>query len=128
MAIEQKAIERQMQIMWPHTYNALTYLVAAMADTENNIGKKSSFGKDKGQEAYGKFLIALKNTLNSMILDGIISKSDNSEKVLVEIIKMIGDFSKAHPNWRDAYKFAASFFVYRNVGAIAVIGQLQSVP
>ena len=47
-----RMFEEQLQIMSPHTLNALQKLVMAMADLAKNAGKKTFFGRDKGQEAY----------------------------------------------------------------------------
>ena len=52
---DNKLFEEQLRIMTPHTYNALQKLVMAMADVSKNSGKKTFFGRDKGQEAYDKF-------------------------------------------------------------------------
>ena len=52
--------ERQLRHFSPHTYNALTKLVMAMAAVTKNTGKKTLFGRDKGQESYSKFLEAQK--------------------------------------------------------------------
>ena len=55
----------------PHTFNSLQTLVMAMASAENNAGKKTFFGRDKGQESYAKFLASLQKTIHCLVLDGV---------------------------------------------------------
>lgn len=72
----------QLRIITPHTYNALQKLVMAMADVKKNIGKKTIFGRDKGQESYSKFLENLKITLQAMILDDIMKESASTVEAI----------------------------------------------
>ncbi len=117
-----------MQLMTPHTFNALSKLVLSMAKVNNNAGKKTFFGKDKGQESYSKFLGMLKNTLQSMVLDGVINESTSSEDAMTALTEKLEKFSLAYPNWQDAYSFATMFFVDKRNDAISTIERLRSIP
>ncbi len=119
-----KLFEEQLRIMSPHTYNALTKLVMAMAGISKNAGKKTFFGRDKGQEAYDKFLKSLKATLQSMILDELIKESSPNEEVFNELENKINKFKMAFPNWQDAYSVSDMFFEKKD-DALATIDRLR---
>ena len=105
-----KFAEQQLQLMFPHTYNALQKLVMAMADVSKNTGKKTFFGRDKGQEAYNKFQKSMKVTIQCMVLDSVIRESTSTKEVISELQKKIKHFQMAYPNWQDAYVFSDWFF------------------
>jgi len=119
-----KYYEQLLQLQFPHTYNALTKLVMAMADVAKNTGKKSFFGRDKGQEAYDKFQKSLRITIQCMVLDSVIRESTSTEEVIVELKNKIKHFQMAYPNWQDAYVFAEWFFESEE-DAIATIERLR---
>lgn len=114
----------QLQIMYPHTHNALTKLVMAMASVVKNTGKKTFFGKDKGQEAYNEFKNTLGITLQCMVLDSIIKESTSTIEVISELENKINHFKMAYPNWQDAYAFSEWFFENKQE-AIATIERLR---
>lgn len=120
-----KLVEETMQRRTPHTLNALQHLVMAMADVRKNAGKKSFFGRDKGQEAYAKFLAHLKATVHSMILDGLIYESTSSPDVADKLMDQLQTFALAFPNWQDAFGFATYFFVQQRADGIAAIDRLR---
>ena len=119
-----KLFEEQLRIMTPHTYNALTKLIMAMAGVSKNAGKKTFFGRDKGQEAYEKFLNSLKATLQCMVLDEVIRESSTTEEVILELEGKIQKFKMAFPNWQDAYSVSDMFFESKE-DAIATIKRLR---
>ena len=119
-----KLFEEQLRIMTPHTYNALTKLVMAMAGISKNAGKKTFFGRDKGQEAYDKYLKSLKVTVQCMVLDDIIRESSSNEEVLNELESKINKFKMAFPNWQDAYAVSDMFFENKK-DALATIERLR---
>ena len=123
-----RMFEEQLQIMSPHTLNALQKLVMAMADLAKNAGKKTFFGRDKGQEAYAKFLSTLKVTIHSMILDGVITEATPSSQAVDTLEQKLKLFSMAFPNWQEAYGFAAVFFGQSRQDAVAAIERLRSSP
>ena len=123
-----RMFEDQLRVMCPHTYNALQKLVLAMADIARNAGKKTFFGRDKGQEAYSKFLATLKATVQAMVLDELIREATSTEDVLVVLEEKFRKFSLAFPHWQDAYGFSAVFFGQGRTDAIATIERLRSMP
>lgn len=123
-----RLFEEQLRLMTPHTYNALQKLVMAMAGVAKNAGKKTFFGRDKGQESYSEFLSMLKVTLQSMVLDGIIREATPTEEVTSKLESKIREFKMAFPNWQDAYGFAAMFFEENREDAMATIERLRSEP
>jgi hypothetical protein len=120
--------QNQLRIMTPHTYNALQKLVMAMADVKKNAGKKTFFGRDKGQASYSNFLEKLKVTLQSMILDNIMKESASTIEAIAHLEEKLNHFSMAHPNWQDAYDFANMFFSGDMKDAKAVVERLRSIP
>ena len=120
--------ERQLRHFSPHTYNALTKLVMAMAALTKHTGKKTLFGRDKGQESYSKFLEALKVTVQSMILDGLVKESTASDEVVSVLTGKLKEFELAHPNWQDAYTLSAFFFKENCTDAASVIEHLRGPP
>ena len=120
-----RMFEEQLRLMTPHTFNALTKLVMAMAGVAKNAGKKTFFGRDKGQESYSKFLETLKITLQCMVLDGVISESTPTEDVISELESVMNKFKMAFPNWQDAYGFSTTFFEENRKDAMAAIERLR---
>lgn len=123
-----RLFEEQLRLATPHTFNALTKLVMTMADVTKNAGKKTLFGRDKGQESYSKFLQTLKVTVQAMVLDGVIRESTSTDDVAKELEEKLEKFAMAFPNWQDAYRFAAMFFGEERRDAIATIDRLRSRP
>lgn len=122
-----KFIAELMQRQSPHTFNALTKLVMAMADVAKNAGKKTLFGRDKGQLSYAAFLTQLKATVQCMVLDGLVSEATPSSEVGELLHAKLLEFSLAYPNWQDAYGFAAQFFGAERQSATATIERIRSV-
>lgn len=120
--------ETQLRYRTPHTYNALTKLVMAMASVTKNTGKKTLFGRDKGQESYSSFLAALKVTLHSMVLDGLIQESSSSDEAVTGLVKKLQEFEMAHPNWPEAFFFSRVYFVEDRADAVAVVERLRGTP
>jgi hypothetical protein len=99
------------QSRFPHTYNSLQKLVMAMAAYENNRGKKTLFGKDKGLNAYKKFEDVLRDTLLAMVVDGVVARNVGAEECREKLTGMIVAFAEVFPNWQDAYFFAENYFI-----------------
>ena len=123
-----KLFEEQLRLMTPHTYNALQKLVLSMAKVAKNAEKKTIFGRDKGEEAYSKFLSTLKTTLHSMVLDDVIREATPTEQVMSELEEKMNHFKMAFPNWPDAYEFWRIFFEENKKDALATIDRLRSQP
>lgn len=118
-------IEEQLKLQTPNTYKALTYLVPALADTTNSLGKKSLFGRDKGAAAFEKMLDTLQRTISAMYIDGLISRASTPANTLDTLLKFLSLFSEAHPNWQDAYSFAGFFFQEERDTALATIAKMR---
>ena len=120
-----RLMEEFMQMTCPHTLNAMQHLVMAMADFQKNAGKKTFFGRDKGVKSYQNFLQKLRDMLHAMILDRLITEATPTEKVNAEILSKIDLFSRAFPNWHDAYTFAEYYFRTNQDEAIATLERLR---
>ncbi len=120
-----KLVEETMQRRTPHTLNALQHLVMAMSDVRKNAGKRSLFGRDKGQESYAKFLGHLKATVHSLVLDGLIKESTSGSDVVDVLMDQLQTFALAFPNWQDAFGFASYFFIQERSSGIAAIERLR---
>lgn len=125
---DRKAIERIAITEVPHSWNALQHMVMAMADVSKNVGKKSFFGRDKGQEAYSKFLLTLKKLMQCMQLDGLCGGATPSSDMPEKIIYLLAQFSAVYPSWGDAYMFGTHFFTTDHGNAVATIERLRSHP
>mgnify|MGYP001615061714 CR=1 FL=1 len=117
-----------LQALHPHTFNALQELVMAMSAVANNAGKKTFFGRDKGQESYARFLRALRATIHSMVLDGVIRESTPTDEAATRLEGSLRQFQETFPNWQDAYGFADIFFGEKREDAIAAMDRLRSTP
>ena len=118
--------QKLLPLQYPHSYNAMTKLVVAMAKVSKNAGKKTFFGKDKGQESYQKFIEALRVTMQSLVLDKAVVESDDTESIYIRLGELLEMFSMAHPNWQDAYAFSKTFFVDDKPSALAVMERLRA--
>lgn len=123
-----KLVEENMHRRCPHTLNAFQKLVMTMADVRKNSGKKTWFGQDKGQQSYANFLGALKVTIHSMVIDGLIQESTRSDAVSDKLLEELQTFALAFPNWQDAYGFASYFLVDQRHNAVATIERIRNQP
>ena len=106
MASANWAQASQLQARIPHTYTAMEHLIMAMADADNNRGKTSFFGHDKGLKSYLKFEEKLKNALLAMVMDGLLKRSDSAATYLEKLLLVIDAWEAIFPNWPDAHAFA----------------------
>jgi hypothetical protein len=106
MARANWALASELQSQIPHTYTAMEHLIMAMADAHNSKGKKTLFGNDKGLKNYLKFEDKLRNALLAMTLDGLLSRSESSEKFLEKLLEVLIVWQQIFPNWPDAEAFA----------------------
>ena len=116
--------KRSLQAM-PNAFTAITKLIMAMAGVTKDSGKKTLFGKDKGEKAFSKFLAILKEALDAMTTDGVIQSSTPTEEVIEIIESKLKEFSTAYPDWEDGYSFAANFFGDQRKAAITAITKLR---
>lgn len=94
----------------PNTLNALTWMVPSMEAAERNAGKRSFLGKDKGAEAYGKFLGCLHTTVHALHQDRLVTVDSAVAEVHQQLVYALTMFAGAYPQWPDAYRFADNFF------------------
>ena len=117
----------QLPVIYPHMFAAMQKLVMAMESVARNAGKKTFFGRDKGAEAYMKFVDCLRQTVVASILDGKASESSSNEHVIGIVTMVLSKFELAYPNWPDAYGFAAHFFADENrANCDALISRVRS--
>lgn len=86
-----------------------------------NIGKKSLFGKDKGAEAFSKFIVTFRSYILALHEDGLVKADDAWPAVESQIKSNLERFALAYPNWPDAYRFAGGFFTEDSRGTQAAV-------
>lgn len=89
----------------PLSYAALQVMIMAMDDYVKNIGKKSFFGRDKGQDAQVKYLEYFMRLMLAMNKDGHTTPDSEPQQVLEKMTALVKLFRQAFPNWPDAYQF-----------------------
>ena len=97
--------------VYPNAFYHLQELVMSMADCQNNVGKKTLVGKDKGLKCFIKFQERLKDTLLALEEDGFIKDRNDPSGCSIALLNAIEYFSIAFPNWQDAYSFFSYFFI-----------------
>jgi hypothetical protein len=108
----------------PHTYTAFEHLIMAMADAQNNKGKATFFGNDKGLKSYIKFESKLKDALIALTLDGIVARTSSSEEYREALLAVMATWFEIFPNWNDAQLFAYGKFMSNPVEARNLIASL----
>lgn len=124
MAVTNWQFAEEFQANAPHTFNALQKLIMAMAGYQKNRCKKTFLGRDKGLSSYKKFEETLRDTLLSMVLDDIVTRTSSANIFREALIECIGLFEETFPNWQDAYSFASEFFCQEHEVATKRIQQL----
>ncbi len=99
----------------------------AMADANNNRGKTTFFGNDKGLKSYMKFEERCKGTLLAMMMDGLVKRTDNAENYREALIAVLAAWQQIFPNWPDAFSFAREKFVGDPMEARRLISSLIGV-
>lgn len=89
----------------PYSHQALQNFVMAMTDVVKNTGKKSLFGRDKGADAYEKFILSLLRVVKGMGADGQIQESSTPDEILEKLVILMGLFRDGYPNWPEAYLY-----------------------
>jgi hypothetical protein len=111
----------------PTAFAKLTKLIMAMTAVKRDSGKKTLFGKDKGAKAFSKFLAILKETMDAMLVDGVIKASDSTEDVILILEVKLAEFSTAYPDWVDGYAFAANFFGEQRKAATVAVNKIREM-
>ncbi len=121
------SFEKENLKIMPTAFAKLTKLIMAMTCVKRDSGKKTLFGKDKGAKAFSKFLALLKETLDAMVVDGVIKASDSTEDVITTLEEKLADFSTAYPDWADGYAFADNFFGEQRKAATVAIKKIREM-
>lgn len=124
---ETGSFEKETLKTMPTSFAKLTKLIMAMTRVKQDSGKKTLFGKDKGAKAFSKFLAILKETLEAMLVDGVIKSSDSNEEVIATLETKLAVFSANYPDWDDGYAFAANFFGEQRKAATVAVSKIRSM-
>lgn len=95
----------------PHSYNAMTHLVMALADLHKNAGRKTFFGRDKTASAFMKMRQKLALQMNAFILDGLLTGGESDMEATSLFLNFAHQFAKLNPNWKDAYTALYEVFI-----------------
>lgn len=104
-----RSAELVLQTLYGETTKQLLDLVMAAEKAFDNYGKKSIFGKDKGEEAEQKFTAALILAILALERIGKIRDSKNAEEFFTALQSAMTLVRKSYPNWPRAYKYWDSF-------------------
>lgn len=110
----------------PNTFGALQHFVMSMEDYVKNSGKKSFFGRDKGEDAYINFLRQLRQTMLALYTDNQINASNTNDEILEKIEAVMMLFQKAFPNWPDAYLYFAWISTENRQNTLSLIDRLRN--
>ena len=114
MSTTNEIYARTFAAFYPHTNEPFQRLIMAAADAYNNAGKKSFFGKDKGQESFEKFMKILANEVAyTLAQDMQVKNPRDFNEVLSAMMTAKSAFQEAYPNWQEAYQFLDSFYEQR---------------
>jgi hypothetical protein len=113
------------QAKWPHTFNAMQFLVMAMANIQKARGKRTLFGRDRGLVAYEKFDEKLRKTLLAMVMDGLVERNSQPAYCRTQLLGVLGLFAMIFKPWQDAYAFAHEYFDLKQPVAEARIRDLM---
>lgn len=119
--VAQTALER----CTPNTFGALQHFVMSMDDYVKNTGKKSIFGRDKGEDAYVNFLHRLKQTMFALHADNQINASNTNDEILEKIEAVMALFQESFPNWTDAYLYFAWISTENRQNTLSLIDRLR---
>ncbi|MCF6282591.1 MAG: hypothetical protein L3J28_10375 [Candidatus Polarisedimenticolaceae bacterium] len=124
---ESSAFAKETLKVMPTAFAKLTKLIMAMTAVKQDSGKKTLFGKDKGAKAFSKFLALLKETLDAMVVDGVIKTSDSNEDVINTLEEKLADFATIYPDWDDGYAFANNFFGEQRQAATVAVNKVRQM-
>lgn len=105
---------RSAELVLNSVYGAATKqlldLVMASEKAFNEYGKKSIFGKDKGQEAEKKFTAALIHAILALERIGKVRDSKDAEQSFTALQNAMTLVKEAYPSWPRAYKYWDEFY------------------
>lgn len=85
-------------------------LVMAAEKAFDDYGKKTIFGKDKGQEAERKFMAALIQAILALERVGKIRDSKDAVQSFTALQNAMIVVREAYPSWPRAYKYWDTFY------------------
>jgi hypothetical protein len=85
-------------------------LVMAAEKAFNDFGKRSIFGKDKGQESKQKFTYALARAIFALKRVGKIKDPNDAEESYTALQNAMIIVRRAYPNWPRAYQYWDTFY------------------
>ena len=105
-----RAAELVLETVYGDSTKQLLDLVMAAEKAFDDFGKKSIFGKDKGNEAEGKFTAALVHAIMALERVGKIKDSKNAEESFTALQSAMSLVKQAYPNWPRAYRYWDDFY------------------
>lgn len=94
----------------PNTFKAMQYFVMALDDCAKNVGKKSFFGKDKGEKALESLGVNTLRTLRAMQADGVVSQAASWKDLHTSLREELFAFTEGFPTWVNAMAYGIVFF------------------
>lgn len=105
---------RSAEIVFSAVYGSsakqLLDLVMAAEKAFDDYGKKTIFGKNKGEEAERRFTAALIQAILALEKFGKIRDSKDAEQSFTALQNAMTLVREAYPNWPRAYKYWDSFY------------------
>ena len=124
-AVTDYELSQSFELTAPNMLNAWTHVVPALAKYGKSQGKRSFFGRDKGEEAYRELIEKLKLLVLGLYGDGLLSRGASTDECLLALVRSLVTFKIAFPNWSDAYSAGYRVFVERSENMGPVLKQLQ---
>jgi hypothetical protein len=105
-----KAAEIVLSTVYGSSTKQLLDLVMAAEQAFDDYGKKTIFGRDKGEEAERKFTAALIQAILALEKIGKIRDSKDAEQSFTALQNAMTLVREAYPNWPRAYKYWDGFY------------------
>lgn len=124
-AVTDFAAVRLLEGPMKNTLNAWTHVVPALAKYAKYEGKRSLFGRDKGESAYQELIEKLRLVPLGLYSDGRLPIGANGDDCVREMIFSLVLFKGAYPNWMEAYSTAHRLFIGRRQEMVPILESLQ---
>ncbi|MCE9552030.1 MAG: tetratricopeptide repeat protein [Planctomycetes bacterium] len=95
----------------PNVSNAWTHVVPVLAKYANSEGKRSLFGRDKGEIAYRDLEEKLRLVVLGLYGDRLVSRGASTDECLLAVLRSLVSFKEVYPNWEDAYSAGYRVFL-----------------
>ena len=102
---------RLLEATTPNISNAWTHVLPTLAKYAKCEGKRSFFGRDKGQMAYRELEEKLHLVVLGLYGDGLLSQGASTEECLSALLRSLVLFKEVYPNWTDTYSAGYRVFV-----------------